>query len=90
MEIVLATVQILTFKPCFAQFHVVVFCILRFVEQTEWFCADKRGKFNWDFLNHKDALLQDINMSNTLINHRGLSNFGNGLQLGDTFFVFAA
>lgn len=71
-------------------FMLLSFFILRFVGQTEWFCADKRGKFNWDFLNHKDALLEDINMSYTLINHRGLRNLGNELQLVVTyFFVFA-
>uniref|UniRef100_H3C585 Distal membrane-arm assembly complex protein 2 n=1 Tax=Tetraodon nigroviridis TaxID=99883 RepID=H3C585_TETNG len=46
----------------------------RFVGHTEWFCADKRGRFSWDFLNHKDAVLEDVNMSHTLINYRGLSN----------------
>lgn len=73
-----------------ADFRVTVFWILRFVGQTEWFRADKRGKFNWDFLNHKDTLLEDIDMSYTLINYRGLTNLGNSLQLVLTyFFVFA-
>uniref|UniRef100_H2SKP6 Distal membrane-arm assembly complex protein 2 n=1 Tax=Takifugu rubripes TaxID=31033 RepID=H2SKP6_TAKRU len=46
----------------------------RFVGQTEWFSSDQRGKFSWDFLNHKDALLEEVNLNYTLINHRGLSN----------------
>ncbi|XP_034556819.1 distal membrane-arm assembly complex protein 2 [Notolabrus celidotus] len=46
----------------------------RYVGQSEWFHTDRRGKFNWDFLSHKDTQLQDINMSHTLINYRGLEN----------------
>lgn len=64
-----------------AELHLVIRCILRFVGQTEWFSADRRGKFSWDFLNHKDALLEEVNLNYTLINHRGLSNLGNRLQL---------
>nr|XP_046244460.1 distal membrane-arm assembly complex protein 2 [Scatophagus argus] len=46
----------------------------RFVGQTEWFRADQRGKFNWDFLNHKDTHLEEVDMSYTLINYMGLGN----------------
>lgn len=63
------------------QNFIFILCILRFVGQTEWFSADQRGKFSWDFLNHKDALLEEVNLNYTLINHRGLSNLGNRLQL---------
>ncbi|KAM9358633.1 distal membrane-arm assembly complex protein 2 [Symphorus nematophorus] len=46
----------------------------RYVGQSQWFCADQRGKFNWDFLDHKDSALEEVNMSYTLINYRGLGN----------------
>ncbi|XP_070826516.1 distal membrane-arm assembly complex protein 2 [Chaetodon trifascialis] len=46
----------------------------RYVGQTEWFRADQKGKFNWDFLNYKDTPLEEVNMSNTLINYTGLRN----------------
>ncbi|XP_056139965.1 distal membrane-arm assembly complex protein 2 isoform X3 [Lampris incognitus] len=42
--------------------------------QSEWFHTDKRGKFNWDFLNHKDLPLEEVDMSHTIINHIGLDN----------------
>lgn len=64
--------------------HTFILCILRFVGQTEWFIADQRGKFSWDFLNHKDALLEEVNLNYTLINQRGLSNLGNRLILTTT------
>lgn len=50
--------------------------ILRFLGQSEWFGANENGKFNWDFLNHKDLVLEEVNMNNTLINCLGLTNFG--------------
>lgn len=57
--------------------------------QSEWFCADQRGRFNWDFLEHKDRPLEEINMSYTLINYTGLCNLGNELLLiFDLFFSF--
>ncbi|KAM6987383.1 distal membrane-arm assembly complex protein 2 [Tautogolabrus adspersus] len=46
----------------------------RYVGQSEWFGSDPRAKFNWDFLNHKDTQLEDVNMSHTLINFTGLGN----------------
>ncbi|XP_038550044.1 distal membrane-arm assembly complex protein 2 [Micropterus salmoides] len=46
----------------------------RFVGQPEWFRADQRGKFNWQFLDHKDTPLEEVNMSYTLINYTGLAN----------------
>ncbi|TKS81417.1 ATP synthase subunit s-like protein [Collichthys lucidus] len=46
----------------------------RFVGQTEWYCPDKKGKFNWDFLNHRDTQLEEVNMNYTLINYTGLVN----------------
>ncbi|KAM3616408.1 uncharacterized protein V6R79_017457 [Siganus canaliculatus] len=46
----------------------------RFAGQSEWFRTDRWGKFNWDFLNHKGTPLEEIDMSNTLINYTGLGN----------------
>ncbi|XP_056139964.1 distal membrane-arm assembly complex protein 2 isoform X2 [Lampris incognitus] len=46
----------------------------RYAGQSEWFHTDKRGKFNWDFLNHKDLPLEEVDMSHTIINHIGLDN----------------
>ncbi|XP_019717110.1 ATP synthase subunit s-like protein [Hippocampus comes] len=46
----------------------------RFVGHSEWFRADHKGKFNWDFLNHKDTPLEEVDMSYTIINYTGLSN----------------
>ncbi|XP_068441416.1 distal membrane-arm assembly complex protein 2 isoform X2 [Clinocottus analis] len=42
--------------------------------QSEWFLTDRRGKFNWAFLDHKDTPLEEVNMSHTIINYRGLVN----------------
>uniref|UniRef100_UPI0037E75540 distal membrane-arm assembly complex protein 2 n=1 Tax=Semicossyphus pulcher TaxID=241346 RepID=UPI0037E75540 len=46
----------------------------RYVGQSEVFHAHQSGKFNWDFLNHKDTQLEEVNMSDTLINYTGLEN----------------
>ncbi|KAI3353850.1 hypothetical protein L3Q82_005064 [Scortum barcoo] len=46
----------------------------RFAGQSEWFRADKRGKFTWDFLEHKNTPLEEVNMSYTDINYTGLEN----------------
>ncbi|XP_034460839.1 distal membrane-arm assembly complex protein 2 [Hippoglossus hippoglossus] len=46
----------------------------RFVGQSAWFRADHRGKFSWDFLNHKDTLLEEVDMSYSIINYTGLVN----------------
>lgn len=46
----------------------------RYVGQSEWFLTDRRGKFNWDFINYPDTQLQDVNMNHTLINYTGLEN----------------
>ncbi|XP_033970429.1 distal membrane-arm assembly complex protein 2 [Trematomus bernacchii] len=46
----------------------------RFVGQSEWFIADRRGKFNWAFLDHKNTPLEEVNMNYTGINYRGLDN----------------
>ncbi|XP_042269091.1 distal membrane-arm assembly complex protein 2 isoform X1 [Thunnus maccoyii] len=53
----------------------------RFVGQPAWFRADERGRFNWDFLNHKDTPLEEIDMSYTVINYTGLGNLENQRSL---------
>ncbi|XP_075906016.1 distal membrane-arm assembly complex protein 2 [Nelusetta ayraudi] len=47
----------------------------RFLGQSEWFSTNNNGKFDWDFLNHKDLVLEEVNLNNTLINYSGLTNF---------------
>ncbi|XP_055369855.1 distal membrane-arm assembly complex protein 2 isoform X2 [Betta splendens] len=46
----------------------------RYTGQTDWFRANQRGKFNWDFLTYKDTPLEEVDMSYTVINYRGLDN----------------
>uniref|UniRef100_A0A8C2XAH6 Distal membrane-arm assembly complex protein 2 n=1 Tax=Cyclopterus lumpus TaxID=8103 RepID=A0A8C2XAH6_CYCLU len=46
----------------------------RYVGQSEWFRTDRRGKFNWKFLDHKETPLEEVNMSYTVINYGGLGN----------------
>ncbi|XP_057695883.1 distal membrane-arm assembly complex protein 2 isoform X2 [Corythoichthys intestinalis] len=46
----------------------------RFVGQSEWFRANRRGKFSWEFLKYKDTPLEEVDMSHTIINYIGLSN----------------
>ncbi|KAM9733964.1 distal membrane-arm assembly complex protein 2 [Menidia menidia] len=53
----------------------------RYVGQSEWFHSDHRGKFSWDFLNHKDTPLEEVDMSNTVINYTGLLNLENQHRL---------
>lgn len=48
---------------------------LRYCGHTDWFRADHRGKFNWDFINYKDCPLEEIDLSYTVINYDGLENF---------------
>ncbi|KAK2846900.1 hypothetical protein Q5P01_009899 [Channa striata] len=46
----------------------------RYTGQSDWFRSDQRGKFSWDFLNHKDTSLEEVDMSYTVMNYRGLEN----------------
>ncbi|XP_013870448.1 ATP synthase subunit s-like protein isoform X2 [Austrofundulus limnaeus] len=46
----------------------------RFVGHSDWVRANKKGKFSWDFLKHKESTIEEVDMSRTIINHRGLSN----------------
>ncbi|KAM4627096.1 distal membrane-arm assembly complex protein 2 [Polymixia lowei] len=46
----------------------------RYSGQLEWFRTDQRGRFSWDFLEHKDATLEEVDMSHTIINYTGLGN----------------
>ncbi|KAK0143052.1 Distal membrane-arm assembly complex protein 2 [Merluccius polli] len=53
----------------------------RYAGQSEWFRSDSRGKFSWDFVNHKDSALEEVDMSHTVINQIGLANLvGNPLR----------
>ncbi|KAB5535585.1 hypothetical protein PHYPO_G00119410 [Pangasianodon hypophthalmus] len=46
----------------------------RFAGQTEWFRADSKGKFSFDFVNTPDSTIEEIDLSKSLINHAGLHN----------------
>ncbi|CAI5694514.1 unnamed protein product [Oreochromis niloticus] len=46
----------------------------RYVGQSEWFRTNQRGKFSWDFLNHKNTPIEEADMSYTIINYTGLEN----------------
>lgn len=61
--------------------------IRRFVGQSEWFRANRRGKFSWDFLNHENTPLEEVDMSYTIINYRGLENLGTELKLSPFFKI---
>uniref|UniRef100_A0A1A7X7A0 Distal membrane-arm assembly complex protein 2 n=1 Tax=Iconisemion striatum TaxID=60296 RepID=A0A1A7X7A0_9TELE len=64
------------YGPDIASAHYVL-CLgggFRFVGHSDWFRTDKRGKFSWDFLNHKDTPLEEVDMSHTVINYQGLFN----------------
>uniref|UniRef100_A0A8C7Y9R0 Distal membrane arm assembly component 2 n=1 Tax=Oryzias sinensis TaxID=183150 RepID=A0A8C7Y9R0_9TELE len=53
----------------------------QFVGQSEWFHADRRGKFSWGFLKFKNTPLEEVDISRTLINYTGLSNLVTQKQL---------
>lgn len=55
---------------------------LRYVGQDDWFRVDKRGKFSWDFLNHKNTPIEEVDLSHSLINFTGLQSLG-------IMFIFA-
>lgn len=46
----------------------------RFCGHSDWFRSDRRGKFNWDFMTHKDCPLEEVDLSYTVININGLVN----------------
>ncbi|XP_078389208.1 distal membrane-arm assembly complex protein 2 [Cetorhinus maximus] len=47
---------------------------VRFAGQEEWFRADGRGKFSWDFLNLKEVPLEAVDASGTLMTYDGMEN----------------
>uniref|UniRef100_A0A3B3CG28 Distal membrane-arm assembly complex protein 2 n=1 Tax=Oryzias melastigma TaxID=30732 RepID=A0A3B3CG28_ORYME len=53
----------------------------RFVGQSDWFRANRRGKFSWDFLQFKNTPLEEVDMSHTLVNYTGLTNLATQKQL---------
>ncbi|XP_078518351.1 distal membrane-arm assembly complex protein 2-like [Lissotriton helveticus] len=46
----------------------------RFQGQQEWFRANKKGKFSWDFVNHKDVPVEAVDLSGSPVNFDGLEN----------------
>lgn len=55
-------------------------CVLRYAGHSDWFRSDQRGRFNWDFLNHKDTALEEVDVSHTVINYNGLENLGTEIR----------
>ncbi|XP_062409127.1 distal membrane-arm assembly complex protein 2 isoform X2 [Sardina pilchardus] len=53
----------------------------RFAGQTEWFRTNARGRFSYEFMSFPDSMIEDIDLSGTLINHNGLNNIVSQLQL---------
>lgn len=54
--------------------------VYRFAGQSEWFRADSKGKFSFDFVNTPDSTIEEIDLSRTLINYAGLHNLSNPLS----------
>ncbi|CAL8349915.1 unnamed protein product [Lota lota] len=53
----------------------------RYAGQSEWFRSDSSGTFSWDFVNQKDSVLEEVDLSHTVINQIGLGNLvGNPLH----------
>ncbi|XP_017295713.1 distal membrane-arm assembly complex protein 2 [Kryptolebias marmoratus] len=46
----------------------------RYVGHSDWYRPNRWGKFSWDFLEHKDTSIEEVDMSYTLINYRGMTN----------------
>ncbi|KAM9440141.1 distal membrane-arm assembly complex protein 2 [Clarias gariepinus] len=53
----------------------------RFAGQTEWFRANSKGKFSFDFVNTPNSTIEEIDLSGTLINHAGLHNIASQRKL---------
>ncbi|XP_067101904.1 distal membrane-arm assembly complex protein 2 [Osmerus mordax] len=47
---------------------------VRYAGQSQWFRSDRRGRFTWDFMNHKDSPVEEVDASNTVIDYSGLEN----------------
>uniref|UniRef100_H3BFY2 Distal membrane-arm assembly complex protein 2 n=1 Tax=Latimeria chalumnae TaxID=7897 RepID=H3BFY2_LATCH len=47
---------------------------IRFAGHRDWFRANRRGKFDWSFLNYKDVPLEAVDASGSLINYDGLDH----------------
>ncbi|KAJ3591350.1 hypothetical protein NHX12_009295 [Muraenolepis orangiensis] len=53
----------------------------RYAGQTAWFRSDSKGKFSWDFVNHKDSALEEVDLSHSAVNQIGVANLvGNPLR----------
>ncbi|KAM4020939.1 distal membrane-arm assembly complex protein 2 [Anomaloglossus baeobatrachus] len=47
---------------------------VRFKGHTEWFRPNRRGRYTWDFLQHKDTPIEGLDLSGSMVNFMGLSN----------------
>ncbi|XP_038642056.1 distal membrane-arm assembly complex protein 2 isoform X2 [Scyliorhinus canicula] len=47
---------------------------VRFAGQEEWYRADRRGNFSWDFLKHKEVPLEAVDASGSSVTYDGLEN----------------
>ncbi|XP_012824506.1 distal membrane-arm assembly complex protein 2 isoform X2 [Xenopus tropicalis] len=47
---------------------------VRFQGHKDWYRADRRGKFSWDFLEHKEVPVECIDLSRSPLTFRGLDN----------------
>ncbi|XP_069602718.1 distal membrane-arm assembly complex protein 2 isoform X1 [Ranitomeya imitator] len=47
---------------------------VRFKGHTEWFRPDHRGRYTWDFLQHKDVPIESLDLSGSMVTYTGLSN----------------
>ncbi|KAE8585742.1 hypothetical protein XENTR_v10021434, partial [Xenopus tropicalis] len=45
-----------------------------FQGHKDWYRADRRGKFSWDFLEHKEVPVECIDLSRSPLTFRGLDN----------------
>ncbi|KAM4640571.1 distal membrane-arm assembly complex protein 2 [Discoglossus pictus] len=47
---------------------------VRFQGHEDWYRANKKGKFSWDFLEHRDVPVEAIDLSRSPLNFRGMDN----------------
>ncbi|KAM3911991.1 distal membrane-arm assembly complex protein 2-like isoform 4-T6 [Leptodactylus fuscus] len=47
---------------------------VRFKGHTEWFRPDHKGRYNWDFLQHKNVPIECVDLSGSTVTYMGLGN----------------
>ncbi|XP_069500484.1 distal membrane-arm assembly complex protein 2 isoform X2 [Ambystoma mexicanum] len=47
---------------------------VRFKGHEVWYRADKKGKFSYEFVKHKDVPVEAVDLSGSLVNYDGLEN----------------